>query len=597
MRAGPGRILVADDDRDALMLMDATLRAAGYRVTTALDGDEALRQYRDGVFDLVMLDVDMPGLNGYEACEALRKDAGQLLPIVIVTGMDDDESIDKAYQAGATDFIPKPISWALIAHRVRYLLRGYQLTLDLHVAQERIRKLAYFDSLTGLPNREYFRTRLANALQHATQAQQPLGLLCIDLDNFKRINDTLGHGVGDELLRLVATRLVETLRGIYPVGLESAEGSESQNLSRLGGDEFMVLLPSLPDSEAAGSVARGIAEAIGQPMLLAQHEVLVTPSIGIAIYPSDGSDQETLVRNADLAMYFAKRRAPGTFAFFDSTMSADALHRLTIEGQLRSAVDRHELSLVYQPQFDLSTGRISGMEALLRWHNPELGTVPPSTFIPVAEQTGLILQIGEWVLRAACTQARNWQLEGLNSARMAVNVSGLQLSQPGFCELVSKVLQDTGLAAECLELEITESVVMQNDDRAVQMMRDLKAVGVQLSIDDFGTGHSSFSRLREFPIDRLKIDQAFVRRAHRAGPDQAIASAIIAMAKTLDLEVVAEGVEEFSQLMLLQDERCTLAQGFLLSRPLPPAEASHLLRRSEDNSDTSRTQRLQRLMW
>jgi diguanylate cyclase (GGDEF)-like protein len=589
-------ILVADDDGDALMLMDATLRAAGYRVSTAMNGEAALRQYRAGEFDLVMLDVDMPGLDGYAVCEKLRQRAGPLLPIVIVTGMDDVESIDRAYRAGATDFIPKPITWALIAHRMRYLLRGYDIALDLHAAQQRIRSLVCFDSLTGLPNREYFRNRLESVLLHAAAGGAILGLLCIDLDNFKRINDTLGHGVGDELLCLVGARLRDTLRSSDTVGRPTVEQPFNEDLSRLGGDEFMVLLPDLPAPQEAGIVAQRIVSAISQPMLLAQHQVLVTPSIGIAVYPNDGTDQETLVRHADLAMYFAKRRAPGTFAFFDSKMSANALQRLTIEGQLRSAVERNELSLVYQPQFDLATGLISSMEALLRWDNAELGAVPPSDFIPVAEQTGLILPIGEWVLRAACAQAKAWQLEGLKSTRVAVNVSGMQLAQPGLCDLVASVLHDTGLPATSLEIEITESVVMQNDDRATQVMRDLKALGVQLAIDDFGTGHSSFSRLSGFPIDRLKIDRAFVKHAHLDGPDQAIASAIIAMAKTLHLEVVAEGVEEFAQLLMLQDENCTLAQGYLLSRPLPPAAALELMRRSEEGPDTTRTERLQRLI-
>jgi diguanylate cyclase (GGDEF)-like protein len=592
----PRSILVADDDRDALMLMDATLRVAGYRVSTVTDGQEALQAFRAGQFDLVMLDVDMPGLDGYGVCEALRRDVGPMLPIVIVTGMDDVASIDRAYCAGATDFIPKPIHWALIAHRVRYLLRGYDITLDLHAAQQRIRSLVCFDSLTGLPNREYFRSRLAGALEQAAHGQRLLGLLCIDLDNFKRINDTLGHGVGDELLRLVATRLRETLRFSDPVARAVSDRQFLEDLSRLGGDEFMVLLPELTMPQEAGVVAQRIVTAISQPMMLAQHQVLVTPSIGISLYPNDGRDPETLVRHADLAMYFAKRRAPGTFAFFDSTMSANALKRLTIEGHLRGAIERNELSLVYQPQFDLATGLISGMEALLRWRTPDLGTVPPADFIPIAEQTGLILEIGAWVLRAACTQAKDWQLEGVENARVAVNVSGLQLAQPNFCELVSSILQDTGLSAECLEIEITESVVMQNDDRAAQVMRDLKSLGVQLAIDDFGTGHSSFSRLSGFPIDRLKIDRAFVKHAHLQGPDQAIASAIIAMAKTLSLEVVAEGVEEFAQLIMLPEERCDMAQGYLLSRPLPAAEALVLMRRCEEGADNSRTQRLRRLI-
>ena len=340
----------------------------------------------------------------------------------------------------------------------------------------------------------------------------------------------------------------------------------------------------------------GSDRAVTQPMRLTQHEVLVTPSIGIAVYPADGSDYETLVRNADLAMYFAKRRGPGTFAFFAATMSTGALKRLTVEGKLREAIAKNELSLQFQPQFDLSTGLISSMEALLRWNNAELGAVPPSDFIPIAEETGQILPIGEWVLRTACAQAKAWHDEGLPLARMAVNVSALQLSRRDFPEVVRSVLQETGLRPEFLELEITESAIMQNEAWTEELFKELKKIGVEIAIDDFGTGYSSFSRLKEFPIDRLKIDRSFVQNLHNKGDDQAIASAIIAMAKTLRLEVVAEGVEEFAQLMVLQDERCTLAQGFLLGRPLPTSEARLLLHRSADKADGTRTQRFKRLL-
>jgi diguanylate cyclase (GGDEF)-like protein len=590
------KILVADDDPDALMVMSATLEAAGFLVSTAADGADALRQFRAAPYDLVMLDVDMPGLSGYQVCAALRLEAGQLLPIVMVTGMDDVQSVDAAYRAGATDFIAKPISWALIAHRVRYLLRGYQIVLDLKAAEERIRRLAYFDTLTGLPNREHFRRRLARALDTAKPLARPFALLCIDLDNFKRINDTLGHSVGDELLRMMALRLRDALRSTDAVRRASPMAADDEDLSRLGGDEFMVLLPEIADSDQAGLVAERIVRTITQPMLLAQHEVLVTPSIGIAMYPADGADHETLVRNADLAMYFAKRQGPGTFAFFDAAMNTGALKRLTIEAKLRGAIAGNELTLQYQPQFDLGNGIISSMEALLRWNNAELGSVPPAEFIPVAEETGLILPIGEWVLRTACAQAKMWHDEGLPLARVAVNVSGLQLSQRGFPDLVRAVLRDTGCPAKLVELEITESVLMQNETWTVKVLKELKEIGIEIAIDDFGTGYSSFSRLREFPIDRLKIDRSFVKNVHSSGEDHAIASAIIAMAKTLHLEVVAEGVEELAQLMILQDERCTLAQGFLLSRPLPAADALLLLRRLAGSLDATRTQRLRRLI-
>jgi diguanylate cyclase (GGDEF)-like protein len=591
----PKKILIVDDDPDALVVMSATLEAAGFLVSTASDGADALRQFRADAYDLVMLDVDMPGMTGYEVCAALRSEAGELLPIVMVTGMDDVSSVDAAYRAGATDFIAKPISWALIGHRVRYLLRGYQIVRDLKAAEGRIRRLAYFDSLTGLPNREHFRHRLASALEIGKRHERPLALLCIDLDNFKRINDTLGHGVGDELLRTVASRLREALRASDAVGRAGPEGAD-ENLSRLGGDEFMVLLPEISAPDQPGIVAERIVRTITQPMRLTQHEVLVTPSIGIAVYPADGCDPETLVRNADLAMYFAKRRGPGTFTFFAATMSAGALKRLTVEGKLRGAIAGNELSLQFQPQFDLSTGLISSMEALLRWNNAELGAVPPSEFISIAEETGLILPIGEWVLRTACAQAKAWHDEGLPVARMAVNVSALQLSRRDFAEVVRSVLQDTGLRPELLELEITESAIMQNEAWTEEVLKELKKIGVEIAIDDFGIGYSSFSRLKEFPIDRLKIDRSFVQHLHNKGEDQAIASAIIAMAKTLRLEVVAEGVEEFAQLMVLQDERCTLAQGFLLGHPLSPSEARLLLHRSADKADGTRTQRFKRLL-
>jgi diguanylate cyclase len=593
--SAPKKILIVDDDSDALMLMSATLEADGFLVSTASDGADALRRFRADAGDLVMLDVDMPGMTGYDVCAALRREAGELLPIVMVTGMDDVASVDAAYRAGATDFIAKPISWALIGHRVRYLLRAYQIARNLEAAEGRIRRLAYFDSLTGLPNREHFRHRLAGALEIAKRHEQALALLCIDLDNFKRINDTLGHGVGDELLRTVASRLREVLRASDAVGRPGAEGAD-ENLSRLGGDEFMVLLSQISAPDQTAIVAQRIVRTIMQPMRLTQHEVLVTPSIGIAVYPADGSDYETLVRNADLAMYFAKRRGPGTYALFTATMSAGALKRLTVEGKLREAIAKNELSLQFQPQFDLSTGLISSMEALLRWTNAELGAVPPAEFVPIAEETGQILTIGEWVLRTACAQAKAWHDEGLPVARMAVNVSVLQLSRRDFPEVVRSVLQQTGLRPELLELEITESAIMQHEGSTEDVLKELKKIGVQIAIDDFGTGYSSFSRLKDFPIDRLKIDRAFVQHLHSKGEDQAIASAIIAMAKTLRLEVVAEGVEEPAQLMVLQDERCTLAQGFLLGRPLASREARLLLHRSADKTNETRSQRLKRLL-
>jgi EAL domain-containing protein (putative c-di-GMP-specific phosphodiesterase class I) len=342
----------------------------------------------------------------------------------------------------------------------------------------------------------------------------------------------------------------------------------------------------------AGAVAERLILALREPMQLASNSLVVTPSIGIAIYPQDGIDAETLLRNADLAMYFAKRRSPGTHAYFDVSMNATALHRFTIEEQLRGALARNEFSLQYQPQFDVRTGTISGIEALLRWTNTELGAVSPLEFIPVAEETGLILAIGKWVLRTACEQAQTWRAEGLPVNRMAVNVSGRQFALAEYPNEVAEILKETGLDPAVLELEITESVVMADEVWAEKAINQLKALGISLAIDDFGTGYSSFGRLRHFAVDRLKIDRSFVTSISEGSDDRAIAAAIIAMSRSLRISVTAEGVENFPQLTFLQEQECQDAQGFLLSRPLQADAARELLRRVNEIGDASRTQRL-----
>ena len=330
-------------------------------------------------------------------------------------------------------------------------------------------------------------------------------------------------------------------------------------------------------------------------MRLSAHEILVTPSAGIAVYPADGADAEMLCRNADLAMYFSKRRGAGQYALYQETMNARGLQRLTIEAQLHNALAGNELSLHYQPQVHLGSGLVSGLEALLRWTNVELGSVPPVDFIPIAEETGLILPIGEWVLRTACSQAKAWHDEGLQAGRVAVNVSSIQLAQGNFASMVATVLRETGLPPELLELEVTESLVMQDEARAQQIFAELKQIGVSVAIDDFGTGYSNFGRLRGLSVDRLKIDRSFVHRMHSDPDDRALVSAMIKMAQTIGIEVIAEGVEDFSQLLHLQEEHCDQAQGLLLSRPLSVADVGEFLKRHVESQETSRTVRLRKI--
>ena len=358
----------------------------------------------------------------------------------------------------------------------------------------------------------------------------------------------------------------------------------------------MVLLPNIRNPGDAGVIAERIIGGLRQPMQIALNSLVVTPSVGIAVYPNDGSDAETLLRNADLAMYFSKRKSPGTYSFYDAAMNATALQRFTIEDKLRGAMQRNEFSLNFQPLFDIRTGFVSGMEALLRWTNDQLGVVPPSEFISVAEETGLILPIGDWVLRSACVQAKAWHDAGLPPIRMSVNVSGQQFALSDFPERIGEILRDTRLDASKLELEITETVIMNDETWAEQTINRLKALGVALAIDDFGTGYSSLARLRRFAVNRLKIDRSFVTSLNECSDDRAIAAAIIAMSRSLRIDVTAEGVENLSQLLFLQEHGCHEAQGFLLGEALPAADALQLLRRVSEIVEGSRTQRFKALI-
>lgn len=541
-------------------------------------------------FAVAFLDMRMPpGPDGVWAAARIRE-LDPAIEIVVCTAYSDVDPRDIGGMVPPEEklsYLQKPFH----PHEIR------QMTISLASkwrSEHRIVKLAYFDALTGLPNREQSRNRLTSALASAKQHQRMLAVLYLDLDNFKRVNDTLGHAVGDELLSQVAARLRSSLRA--DDSLDDLPTSRSSHIARLGGDEFIVILPNIRSADDAAAVAARLIAELQEPMRLALHTLVVTPSVGIAMFPADGVEVDILLRNADLAMYFAKRKGPGMFAFFDTTMNDAALHRFTLEAKLRGALERGEFALHYQPQFDVRTGGVSGMEALLRWTNDELGVVSPVEFIPVAEETGLILGIGEWVLRNACRQAKAWLDEGLPVARMAVNVSGQQFILKDFPQLVASIIKETGIEASMLELEITESVVMKDEVWAEQALAQLKEQGVMLAIDDFGVGYSSFGRLRHFAVDRLKIDRSFMTSLIDCSDDRAIAAAIIAMSRSLRISVTAEGVESFPQLLFLQEHDCHEAQGFLFSRALPAADAHKLLCRAAESTAGTRTQRLRSLI-
>ncbi len=431
-------------------------------------------------------------------------------------------------------------------------------------SQEKLDFLAYHDPLTGLPNRLLFQDRLEHALNHAKREQHGVALLFLDLDRFKNINDSLGHPLGDVLLVEVSKRLSQHVR-------------QDDTVARLGGDEFVVILERVEKPEDPAILAQKIIDTFEEPIIAEGYELLVTMSIGISQYPNDGEDVPTLVKNADAALYRAKEEGRNCFQFYTSELTENVIERLAMENALRGALQANELVLYYQPIISLKTGRVAGAETLLRWNHPEHGTILPDRFIALAEDTGLILSIGAWVLQQACQQAKYWLDRSCDLKRIAVNVSGLQIQRGRFASIVKDALDATGLDGRHLELEITENMIMKNTDKAISVLNELKEMGVQISIDDFGTGYSSMSYLKQLPIDKLKIDQSFVRDIEIDENDKAITRAVKALAKSLQLSVVAEGIETVEQEMFLKDLGCEEGQGYLYSKPVTAAEFEGLL--------------------
>jgi diguanylate cyclase (GGDEF)-like protein len=425
---------------------------------------------------------------------------------------------------------------------------------------------AHHDFLTGLPNRILFNDRVSQAIVLALRHSTKVAVLFLDLDGFKHVNDSLGHRIGDYLLQSVAKRLSGCLRN-------------SDTISRQGGDEFVVLLSEMEESEDAAITARRLLQAVAQVHTVDQHDLHVTTSIGVSVYPDDGGDAETLIKNADTAMYQAKENGRQSYQFFTAAMNTRAVERQSIEESLRHALERKQFALNFQPKIDLRSGEIAGAEALIRWTHPIRGSVSPAQFIPVAEDCGLIVPIGKWVLREACAQAQAWVDAGLSFGTMAVNISAMEFRSPDFLEGVLEILKDTRFDPKCLELELTESVLMQRAETAANVLRALRTQGIQIAIDDFGTGYSSLSYLRKFQIDSLKIDQSFIRQITNSPPETTIVTAVINLGRSLKLQVVAEGVESREEMEFLREHHCDLAQGYYFGKPLI---AKHFARQLKD---------------
>ena len=474
-----------------------------------------------------------------------------------------------AQRADGSEFpVELTVSETLLDGKQQFILILRDIT-DRRLTQERLSFLANFDSLTGLPNRVLFRDRLEQAMARARRSRQPMALMFLDLDHFKVINDSLGHEVGDQLLRRVAELLKSCLRTVDSVARTNA--GDTFTVSRLGGDEFTVIAEQLDSAEDAAHIARRILDALETPIHLMEHELHVSASIGISMYPSDNTDQDGLVRHTDMAMYRAKAMGRGTYSFFSDELSAEVAARLLLEGQLRHALERQEFVLHYQPKANLQTGEVTGVEALIRWHAPGRGLVPPDRFIRVLEDSGLILPVGAWVIRTACAEMATWDLAGLPPLSLAVNLSARQFRQPYLARFIEDALCEAGIDPKRLEVELTESMLMEDNEATNGVLAALAAMGVRVAMDDFGTGHSSLSYLKRFDIDTLKIDRSFVSELPHDPEDKAIATAIVAMGHSLHMKVVAEGVETQAQAQCLRELGCDEMQGYLLSRPMPPA--------------------------
>ena len=692
------RVLLVDDDEVNLLLTSIALRERGFAITEATSGERAIELLGDWLPDVVVLDALMPGLDGFETCKALRELAGfESLPVLMLTGLDDDASINRAYEAGATDFFVKSTQWSLLAGRLRYLLRSSRTRLELErsksklaraqdlarmgsfdwrrkqssllfsteglrvlglgpddapglrrllrmltpedragllsvlhgvyahnsvlatdipmtlddgrqriihteaepefnehghlvgytgivqdvtdrrMAEDKIRHLANFDVLTGLPNRRQLIWRAERALEHAKRLGHQVGLLLIDLDRFKVINDTLGHGAGDDLLMEVARRLRSCVRHsdqVMETSLESMASRSHRTLEavgRLGGDEFVALLPEVADETDAERVAMRVLDLMREPIFVGGQECFVTASVGIALFPRDGLTVADLIRNSDMAMYSVKSQGRNNLSLYRPALAGKGREKLELESALHKAIERNELVLHYQPKVDVRGARMVGAEALMRWRRNGV-LVPPGDFIPLAEETGLIIPLSEWAIREAARQVRIWQDNFGFADSIAVNLPNRLFERTDLVEHIHQAVTHYGVPHHSIELEITETGLMRDLQNVIPSLHRLNEIGVEISIDDFGTGYSSLAYLTTLPISELKIDRSFVRDLGMTPQSSAVVTAIIALARSLGLRVVAEGVETLRQMEVLHRLGCTVMQGFLFSRPKMPDE-------------------------
>lgn len=552
-------LLVEDNPADARLVREQFLdiEANDFELCHVDSLGEAYAALQQQEFDVMLLDLSLPDSQGINAVNHILSVAPQL-PIVVLSGIDDAELSLQAVQAGAQDYLVKGQGDGNL------LNRALRYAIERKRTQERLAYLASYDQLTDLPNRNLFNERLVTSLQQARRHKRHMVLMFLDLDHFKDINDTLGHSAGDKLLKDVARRLQHCVRA-------------EDTLARLGGDEFTIIMNEVRQHKDTAAVAEKILDALASPFVLEGEEVFVTTSIGIAGYPSSGSDPETLIRHADTALYRAKSEGRGNYQFFEAEMNQAVSERMSMINALRHAAKREEFFLYFQPLLHAHTGDVYGMEALLRWHHPERGMVPTCEFVPLLEETGLIVPVGEWVVREACRQNRLWQEAGLEPLLVSVNLSVRQFHERDLIDMVTNAIADAGINPRQLQLEVTESVLLERSHAANKILARLRDIGIKLAIDDFGTGYSSLSYLKQYPFDTLKFDRSFIQGITSGDNSAAIVASMINLGHSLGMTVVAEGVETSQQLAILHDHNCDQFQGFLFGYPMSSENCTHWL--------------------
>ena len=565
------KVMIVDDEPINIEVLQDFLQEAGYgRFVSTSTSSAAMDMLFNERPDVLLLDLMMPQVGGFDILKNMQADRVlKHIPVIILTASSDPNHKLDALELGASDFLAKPVDPSELVLRMRN-------TLAAKAYQDR---LAHCDALTGLSNRKKYTDHLDWALRQSKREKTMGAAVHVGLDRFKQINEAFGPAIGDRLLQEVARRLRKCLREMVS-GAKAEDHAEQPSLARLGNDEFAVLLPTIAEVAGAAKFAASMLEAIAVPYHVAGHEVYLTCSAGIALFPNDSDDMEVILQDAGVAMHHAKQQGKNHCHFYSQGLNAHSRHRLSLENDLRKALERDEMRLHYQPKYDLKSARVSGAEALLRWQHKERGLVGPQDFIPVAEESGLIVSLGEWVLQAACKQIKAWQLAGLATPRIAVNVSSHQFREHRLAETVQRALEMSGVDPQYLTLEITESVIMENAQQNLDELSRIKETGVKLSIDDFGTGYSSLSYLMRFPLDELKIDRSFLATIGEAGNKGSLVSAIIAIARSLGLNVVAEGVETAEQLAFLKAQACNECQGFFLSKPVPADVFAAMLSRA-----------------